>query len=492
MVFKFLRKYVKVFLWVMAVLIIPSFILWGVGSSIRSYQKSHEAGRIFRHRVTWEEYETSLRTIEMLLSLSNLQTYVQFLNPIDLAWDRLILLHEAKRRKIEVSNEKVIAYVQKIPAFQGEGSFDVKRYEEMLARAFRTTPRIFEEEVRKTLILSKLREQIVAEVSLDEETLKEEYQHATTQRKVSYVEFATETFVKEVSLLGEETASYYETHKRDFERPEEIRVAFVTTDFDEKKSKQEVREAMDKLSDDLLHQTEKRKDPGSVFQETGFFALEDPLPHPDLSYELSLRAFQMEIGKISDPIETASGITILKVLEKRPPRILSLEEAKPKVEETLRREKAETLCRKNAEERLHAIQKKMNEEKTSWEDTVKSAALSLKETEFFTQRGYIEKIGMAPELTRAAFALSLKEVGGVVKIPNGFVILRPEEETPFNEEAFLKEKESFLQKLLARKQMEYYNRWFETLRSQAHLISHVESPEPKSSESPVPLEMEMN
>ena len=407
MVFKFLRKYVKVFLWLMAILIIPSFILWGVGSSIRSYQKNREAGQIFRHRVSWDDYESSLRTVEMLLSLSNVQEYAQFLNPNDLAWDRLILLHEAKRRKIGISNEEVITTIQKIPAFQGEGSFDARRYEEILERAFRTTPHAFEEEVRNTLMLSKLREQVVAEVSLNEETLKEEYKNLLAKRKASYVEFAAEASEKEISVTEEETASYYGAHKKDFERAEEIRVAFVAVHFDEKKSKQEAREAMDKLSDSLLNhaeegsKTETYKESaqahGFVFQETGFFALEDPPPHPNFSYDLSLRAFQMETGKMSDPIETASGIAIVKVLEKRPPRTLSSEEAKPKVEEALKREKAEILCRKKAEEAFRAIQKKMNEEKSSWEDALKSAALPLQEREFFTQRGYIEKIGMAPE-----------------------------------------------------------------------------------------------
>ena len=81
-------------------------------------------------------------------------------------------------------------------------------------------------------------------------------------------------------------------------------------------------------------------------------------------------------------------------------------------------------------------------------------------------------------------------MGGVVRIPNGFAILRPEEEEPFNEEAFLKEKENFREKLLARKQMEYYNKWSETLRTEAHLVSHVEVPEQNSSKTPRPIEPE--
>ena len=495
MIFKLLRKYVKTFLWIMAILIIPSFILWGVGSGIRERRRTQEAGRIFGHRVSWNDYQSAYQATEMLLALSNLGAYAKFINPEELTWDRLILLHETKRRRISVKDDEIITYIQSMPAFRsggkeaGETSFDQGRYEEILSRAFHTTPRSFEEDIRKTLLLSKLRDQVTAEVALDEETVKEEYRKSHDKRKVSYLALLTQPFEKEVEPTEKDLADYYASHKDDSSRPEEIRVAFVTVDF-EKKPKAEAVALMDKMSDELfeLPESEKKKESseelkkvaeahGLSVQETGYFSLEDPLPAPGFSYELSQEAARRKAGEISDPIQTESGIAILKVLEKRPPRVLSLEEARSDVEKAYRKEKGEALCRKSAEEMLQKIQKKMHEESAGWEDTVKSFGLSPTETPFFMQNGFVENLGQASEFTRAAFALKLQEVGGVVKIPGGFAILRPEAEEPASDEAFVKEKEAFRETLFKQKQADYYFEWFRALHTNAKLVSNVAKPE---------------
>ncbi len=489
MIFKLLRKYVKTFLWVLAILIIPSFILWGVGSGIREHRRAQEAGRLFGKRVSWNDYETSYRTVEIFLSLSGFQSYAQFLNPVELTWDRLILLHEVKKRRMTVADKEIVDYIQSIPAFRSaggddpkEGVFDPKRYEETLHRAFRTTPRSFEEEVRKTLLLGKLREAVTSEVTLDDKTAKEEYHKIYDKRKASYIEFAIHPFEKDVAVTGEELAPFYTSTRNAFDRPEEVRVAFVTADF-EKRSKEEAVALMDRLSDALFakgssEELQKIADAhGLTLQETGFFAPEDPLPAPGFSFELSQAAFELQAGQTSDPILTERGVTILKLLEKRAPRTLSFEEAKEAVEKMYRREEAEILCRRTAHEALQALQKKVREENLSWEDTVKQLGWTLNETPFFTLGGYIEKVGEAPEFARAAFTLKLREVGGVVKTPNGFAILRAEAEEPASDEAFLKEKEAFREKLLRQKQATYYLEWFQALRANARLVSNVERPQ---------------
>lgn len=358
----------------------------------------------------------------------------------------------------------------------------MKRYESILHRAFRTTPRAFEEEIRKTLVIAKLREQVTAEVSLDEETLRDEYKKRHDQRKVSYVAWYSQDFEGEVTPTSEELAAYFTTHQRSFQRSEEIRVAFVSADF-EKQSKEQAEALIGEVLDELLENTSKdleeiAKTHHLSFQETGFFTFDDPLPASGSSYELSQEAFRLEVGQISDPIETASGITILKLLEKRPPRPLTLEEAHAQVEKAYRAEKGERLCRKNAEEILATLQKKRGEENLTWEEAVKTSGLSLMESPFFTREGSIEKIGNAPEFSHAAFAFPLQGTSGVVTIPNGFAILHVEGEEPFSEEAFVKERENFRETVLKQKQSNHYMEWFKTLRSNAELVSHVEAPPP--------------
>ena len=490
MVFKLLRKYIKTLLWITAILIIPSFVLWGVGSGIRGRGQAQEAGRIFDRRVDWNEYGTSYQTIQMLLYLSNPEAYAQFIDPADLAWDRLILLHEAKRRKISVPNETVIAYIQNFPIFRSAGGtgekgtdrFDMARYEEILLRTFRTNPRTFEEEIRKTLIIQKLREEVTSEVSVDENTLREEYKKRRSRRKVSYVIWNVADFEKEVTITEEDLTTYYNAHPDDFIRAEERRIAYTTADF-EKQPKEEARTLIDEVFDALFVQEGAEETfsgdlkqaaslHGLSVEETKFFALDDAQVSelPDLFRQ---ETFRLEEGDVSDPIETETGFTILKVLEVRPPHPTPLKEAHDSVEKTVRTEQAERLCQQKARDVLETLQKNLAFGAV-WEDAVKALGLSLKETPPFRSRDLVEPFGIAPEFSRAAFALDVKELGGIVRVPGGFAILRVEEEDPFNEEAYLEEKELFREALLREKEASSYLEWFRVLQANANLVSNLE------------------
>ena len=146
-------------------------------------------------------------------------------------------------------------------------------------------------------------------------------------------------------------------------------------------------------------------------------------------------------------------------------------------EKIYRTEQAELLCRRAAELGLLGIQKEIADKTSSWEEAVKALEFSLKESNFFTRDGLIENIGIAPEFSQAVFSRAVGEISGVVKIPNGFAVLKIEEEEPFSEEKYEEEKEGFRERTLKQKQNEYYSEWFETLRTEANLTSNVELPE---------------
>lgn len=324
--FRLIRKYAKFILWTIAVLIIPSFILWGVGSALQSQNQARVAGRIFNRNVPRSEFRQAYQTTLALLFLSGMEEYIPFIDPVEFTWDRLILLHEAKRREIRVPDEEVAAYIRKIPAFVDENGFTQKRYEEILRLRLQTTPRSFEEEIRSTLAIAKLRDQVMGEAQLDEEALWKEYRVQEDKRRIAWAEFKEEEVEKARALLQE-------------------------------------------------------------------------------------------------------------------------------------------------------IQAKMKNDAISFEEAAKALRLSTKESAPIRRSDPLEGIGLAPELTRAAFALSIGEVGGVVKTPNGFAILQPKEEIPAAREVFEKEKEPFRQVILQQKRLQHYNEWFEVLKAKAQLVSNLETPE---------------
>jgi len=489
MIIKMFRKYIKVFLWAIAILIIPSFVLWGVGSGLQNRRKAEEAGRIFKRRVNWDTFETALRSVEMFLVLSNRQAYASVLNPVDLAWERLILLHEADRKNIKVSDEEVIQFIQQIAAFQTEDNpprFDQNRYALLLQRAFRISPRGFEEEIRKTLKISKLHEAIIQHVSLDNEMIRHAYQKRNDQRKVSYVRWTARDFEKDVVLDEASLKDHYKAHQHEYGYPEERKVLLIAAPFDEARSKEEAYQMIDALYDDYLGAKETlpslqglAQDRGLDFQETPFFTQQGGPALSGFSESLSALAFTLEMGTLTEPIESDQRILVMQLIEIHPPRTLTFEEAKTRVESSYRRERAKDLAKQQAKTTLEGLQKTLSEGH-AWEEAVRLAGLSSTTTDFFTRESYIDAFGFAPAFSATAFSIPLHTLSQVVDIPGGFAVLYAEEEQPYDEEMFSKEKEAFAEELLQQKQEEYFLEWYETLKVKAQLVSHVKPPETAS------------
>ncbi len=159
------KKVMKRVLWGLAIIIIPAFVLWGAGGS---GEKGTYAGEIFGKNITFDEYRTSFNAVKNIAILaygSDLNKVRDALHLEEAAWDRLVLIKEAQRKGINVSNEEVIARIAAYPIFQGkEGFFDQRNYAMILSNVLRTPPRGFEEEVRGSLILERLITLVLREV----------------------------------------------------------------------------------------------------------------------------------------------------------------------------------------------------------------------------------------------------------------------------------------------------------------------------------------
>ncbi|MDD5505600.1 MAG: SurA N-terminal domain-containing protein, partial [Candidatus Omnitrophica bacterium] len=151
-------------IWIgLAIIIIPAFTLWGFGSSSRSREDNMPAGKIFGKDVSNQEFKKALsaaRTAAILQFGDNFPKVEKYLNLESQAWERLILLREAKNRKLDIADQEVINTIQNAPYFQKKSVFDNKTYTEILRYVFAVQPRTFEEQMRQNLILAKLYNQV--------------------------------------------------------------------------------------------------------------------------------------------------------------------------------------------------------------------------------------------------------------------------------------------------------------------------------------------
>ncbi len=206
----------------LAIIIIPAFALWGFGGAFRSKEETASVGRIFGHNVSNLEFKESLSAVKTSATIQfgdRLPEIEKYLNLEAQAWQRLILLHEAKARKITVSDKEIISAIQSAPYFQDKYGFSNKTYVQTLRYVFRLQPRIFEEQMRQSLTLAKLYDQVTKDVKLSDEQIRQKYTEANQELNIDYIASLFSNFTAKIKPTDQEIASFFDKNKAMFKEP---------------------------------------------------------------------------------------------------------------------------------------------------------------------------------------------------------------------------------------------------------------------------------
>ena len=152
---KFLRRNTKSVIWS----VIIAFVLWGGFTfSTQLHNEGRIAGKVFGKDVNFQEFNRFYRASELF---SFQDKPVSDPNEIKrAAWEKIILSREAKRRKIDVSDDEVrnevIRLLEKQKIFNPEPAV----YKHWLQSELRETPQEFEAQIREIVRIQKLLFQI--------------------------------------------------------------------------------------------------------------------------------------------------------------------------------------------------------------------------------------------------------------------------------------------------------------------------------------------
>lgn len=165
----------KIFL-LLAIIIIPAFVLWGASSSMRSGKEINYAGKLFGKKVSLQDYIDSHEAIILQGRMHFGDEFNKIQQEIDInkqTWVRLILLEQTERQKIKVSDKELVGAIQGMPFFQKQGHFDKKLYQTILNYHFHIQERDFEEKMRQSLMITKLFDKVTSNTSLNDEELSD-------------------------------------------------------------------------------------------------------------------------------------------------------------------------------------------------------------------------------------------------------------------------------------------------------------------------------
>ena len=179
--------------------IVVVFVFWGVGSyrsgkGNRIAVVNGEAIALEEYRGTYEQLlEQYRRQFGNALDQKLLKTLNLKEQALNRLIDRRLLLQSADRLNLHVTDEAVVEAIQNIEAFQENGQFVPGRYQRLLA-VNRMTPEIFEENMRRDVLVQKTQGFILGSAKVSEAEVLESFQWREKQVSIDYVLFKPSSY----------------------------------------------------------------------------------------------------------------------------------------------------------------------------------------------------------------------------------------------------------------------------------------------------------
>jgi peptidyl-prolyl cis-trans isomerase D len=525
------KKNIKIIMFFIAVIIIPAFVLWGVGSVLSSKKKESIAGIVFSKRISRDDFIKEYQAVHgqaRLIYGDNLNKVQNILNLEGQAWQRIILLEEAKRRAIKISDAEVIAEIQSSPIFQRDNVFSKESYDTMLRYYLGLRPQQYEEQIRSNLKIRTLVGQVTEDISITEEETWENFRAKDSLFKLGYILIKSQDFLENIEYEEDDILDFYNKNKELFKKPEQVNLEYLEiltakiaseitvseeeiesylknhqedllnmrdqkdAELDQDSLRREASQyltrikARDKAQDLIWKAEDSIRSNRSIsdvaenlnlsLNETGFFSPWDPIPGIGWAYNITEQAFSLNAGETSSAIEIKNGFYIIKVKEKRAPYIPEFNESREAVLKEFLNRKSDELAKDYSEELLTSL-------KSTWDDpeelqnTLLLYDLEFAETDYINRGSYIRGLGNAADILDL---LEKDKVGlnaEAVPIQTGYIIVKTEDIKAPSKEDFEKEKERLREELLIQKKNDALNNWFAEIKEEADLEVYFSLPQ---------------
>lgn len=251
--FDFVRKHMKIMMGVMFLLIIPSFVLFGIDGYNRSREKSETVARVAGYDITQGEWDGAHKAESDRLRASSPKLDAKLLDSPQARYATLerlvhdrVLAQAADQFKLTTSDARLARDLQEDPTIASlrlpNGKLDMERYRQ-LAASQGMTPEGFEARLRRDLSIGQVQAGVnnsgfavaaVADVALNAFFEK---------REVQIANFATADFAAKVNPGEAELEAFYNANQAQFQAPEQASIEYVMLDLDAVKKSISINEA---------------------------------------------------------------------------------------------------------------------------------------------------------------------------------------------------------------------------------------------------------
>lgn len=457
------------------------FLVWGVGD-----QKEHKGriiANVFGEEVPYQEYTNEYRQLYEYYrnqfkgdwSQDMAERFQLKKIALDNVINRRVMIHEATRQGISVNDEEVMNKIRSMQIFFQNGRFDPRMYARVLEYGMHMDATTFEHQIKRGLIIDRLRERLKAGIKVSKRELLDMYSEQNEKVEADYILLTPDKFISEVSVVDDEIQAYFEKHEKEYELPQQRKIRYVYIDSqslkesltiddesiqkhyetykdkyrvpkevqarhilikinpqEDEATKEATKDAAKKKAEDLLKRIKEGEDFAKLAKEFSEDA-GSAVKGGDLGYfgkgrmtpNFEQAAFDMGMGDVSAVVETPFGYHIIKVEDIKAARTKPLEEVKQQILTQLLDEKAW----EEAEDKAYNLVRSFYKTGKLEEIAVK-AEYPVGQTEFAEGSKIIPNIGQSEEFGKAAFELKKDDVSMPVRANTGFYVLRLIEEIP--------------------------------------------------------------
>ncbi len=205
---------------------------------------------------------------------------------------------------------------------------------------------------------------------------------------------------------------------------------------------------------------------GLTVTESDYFPKKGSIPGLGKNEGLQESIFSLEKGEVSEVIEHNGRFYIIQIVDIKDSYIPKASEVSDQLDKDFVDHLSLVAAKKEAEGYLEELKGGAD-----WSELAKKKNLKTGETDFFSRRENIPKIGYAPSLREIAFSLSSQKrySDQVFEVNKKIYIIRWLERKGFNKEEFDKEKDSFKHAFLLTKGRRISNAWLKSLKEKAEI-----------------------
>jgi peptidyl-prolyl cis-trans isomerase D len=397
-------------------------------------------------------------TPEMLKNL-NLEALL-----LDDMINRKLVLQEAHRLGITVTDRELAEAIAKAPDFQLDGAFNKSHYLQLLG-ANRITPAEFEDEQRESLTLQRLYQVLFDSVRVSDAELEARYRMMREKINLQFIRLPLKDFTAAAQVSDEEIKKYYEQNQASLKEPAKVQVEYLAYPYVKfaggiKVTEQEIEQyynenrdakfrkpreaklsyislrvapevpaekkaAVKARAERIVAEARAGKDFEQLIKEVSADAAqggggdagwvtEGQFPEP-----LNKTIFSLAKNQVSDPVEAPGGLQILKVEDLREGKTLTVKEASAEITQILTAQKAKknagAAAERDHDKALSGIE---------FAQLERESGATRGTTRLFTSGETLPEIGDVPEFYKSAFALEPKAVSPIISANDAYYVLR--------------------------------------------------------------------